>query len=206
MRRTRGHHAPFTTTSSHSRCRGSCCIVTRVTTDAVPDQADPGGARQALPWLEAMDAVLADPVRLVTLLRDTEDDDAAVRSVAEAFGLTPEQAEVVLDGQFRALVRSRRVARAEELRILRAPWHEALAVELTPIGPRTAVLVLDGTEHRFSARSTRALVGEVVDFLRERVVVPQLRPVVLTTGLAGRDPVRVHIWPSRSTSFEYADD
>jgi hypothetical protein len=167
---------------------------------------DPDEARQALPWLEALDTALADPVRLVTLLRDAEDDDAAVRSIAEAFGLTPEQAEVVLDGQFRVLVRSRRATRAEELRILRAPWPEPLAVELSPIGPRSAVLVLDGTGHRFSGRSTRALVEDVVDFLRERVVVPQLRPIVLTTGLSGRDPVRVHIWPSRSTSYEYADD
>jgi hypothetical protein len=49
------------------------------------------------------------------------------------------------------------------------------------------------------------LLDRVADFLRERVVVPQLRPVVLSTGLDGRDPVRVRIWPSGTTEFEYAD-
>jgi hypothetical protein len=175
--------------------------------DAVTvDETGPGGVRQALPWLEAVDTVLADPVRLVALLQDAGDDDAAIGSIVAAFGLTPEQAEAVLHQQFHVLVRSRRDELAEELRTLRAPWQEPLTIELAMTGTGRAELSLDGDVHRFTARGTRNLLHAVVDFLREQVVVPQLRPVVLATGLGGRDPVRVRIWPSRSTSFEYADD
>lgn len=163
-------------------------------------------ARQALPWLAAMETVLADPLRLVELLQHAEDDQAAVRSIAAAFGLTSEHAETVLHNQFRLLVRSRRAALAEELRILRAPWPEPLALELHVTGKGSAELTLDGDVHRFTARGTRNLLDAVVDFLRERVVVPQLRPVVLTTGLDDREPVRVRIWPGGTTGFEYTDD
>jgi hypothetical protein len=172
----------------------------------IVDQTAPGGVRQALPWLEALETVLADPFRLVGLLQDAEDDDAAIRSIVAAYGIAPEQAETVLHNQFRLLVRSRRDAIADELRTLRAPWQEPLDVELAVTGTGRAELSLDGDVHRFTARGTRNLLHAVVDFLREQVVLPQLRPVVLTTGLAGRDPVRVRIWPSRSTYFEYADD
>jgi hypothetical protein len=154
--------------------------------------------------LTAIDTVLADPARLVALLQDAEDDDAAVRSVSAAFGLSAEQATAIMDNPFRLMVRSRRAALAEELRILRAPWQEPLAVDLSVPAPGSAVLILDGTEHRFAARRVPDLLERVADFLRARVVVPQLRPVVLSTGLDGRDPVRVRIWPSGTTEFEYA--
>jgi hypothetical protein len=167
---------------------------------------EPPGVREQLSVLEAFEAVLADPVRLVTLLQDAEDDAAAVRSVSDAFGITPAQAEAVLDQQFRLVLPGRRSAIAAELEILRSPWQEPLALELVGTGGTRATLTVDGDVQRFTARSARLLVDQVVEFLREQVVVPQLRPVVLTTGLAGRDPVRVRIWPTRSTSYEYADD
>ena len=170
------------------------------------DETEPGGVRQALPGLTALETVLADPVRLVTLLQEAEDDASAIRSISEAFGLSTEQAETVLHNQFRLLVRGRRAALAEDLRILRAPWGEPLGVELVVTGRGSAELTLDGAVHRFTARGTQQLLEQVADLLRERVVVPQLRPVVLTTGMDVPDPVRVHIWPSRSTRFEYADD
>jgi hypothetical protein len=166
----------------------------------------PGEVRQALPWLEALETVLADPHRLVALLLDAEDDAAAIHSVAEAFGLSHEQAQAVLDNQFGLLVQGRRARVSEELRILRSPWQEPLAVELVGTGDGRADLLLYGEVHPFSARSTRLLLDAAVEFLRERVVEAELRPVVLATGLDGRDPVRVRIWPSRSTEFEYADD
>ena len=72
------------------------------------DGTEPGGVRQALPWLSAMETVLADPARLVGLLQDAEDDDAAIRAISEAFDISIEQAGSVLDQQFRLLVRSRR--------------------------------------------------------------------------------------------------
>jgi hypothetical protein len=161
--------------------------------------------RQSLPWLEALEAVLADPHRLVALLQEAEDGEAAVHSIAESYGFLPEQARGVLDNQFGLLVRSRRASLAEELRILRAPWQETLEVALVVTGKGRAEVTVGGDVHRFTARGTRSLLEAVTDFLRERVVVPELRPVVLTTGLDGRDPVLVRIWPSRTTEFEYAD-
>jgi hypothetical protein len=66
--------------------------------DAVSgDQTAPGGVRQALPWLTALDTVLADPARLVGLL-------------------------------------------------------QTVALDLSVTAPGSAVLVLDGAEHRFTAQ------------------------------------------------------
>src|SRR4051794_9822229 len=88
------------------------------------------GARQALPWLEALEATGADPVRLVRVVQECDTREDAVRAVAEAFGLTPEQADVVLDRQVGGLVRNSRDALAEQLRVLRAPWGAPLELEL----------------------------------------------------------------------------
>ena len=53
---------------------------------------DPEDRRQErLAPLSAMDAALADPVRLVTVLVDAEDDEDALRRVRDTFGLTDEQ-------------------------------------------------------------------------------------------------------------------
>ena len=120
--------------------------------------------------------------------------------------LQRKQAQAVLDNQFRLLVRNRRASLAEELRIIRAPWQEALEVALVVTGTGRAEVTVDDDVHRFTARDTLSLLEAVTDFLRDRVVVPELRPVVLVTGLDGRDPVRVRIWPSRTTEFEYAED
>jgi hypothetical protein len=162
-------------------------------------------ARQALPVLAALETAVAEPARLVALLQDAEDDEAAVRSISAAFGLTPDQASAVLDQQFRLLVRSRRAAVAEELRILRAPWNEPREITLHVTGRRSAVAVVDGVEHRFTAGGVRSLLEHVADLLRDEVVVPGLQPVVVSTGLDGRDPVRMRIWPSGTTTFEYGD-
>ena len=163
------------------------------------------GARQALPVLTALETALADPARLIALLQDAEDDEAAVRSISAAFGLTPDEASVVLDNQFRLLVRSRRAAVAEELRILRAPWNEPREITLQVTGRRSAVAVVDGVERRFTAGSVRSLLDQVADLLRDEVVVPGLQPVVVSRGLDGRDPVRMRLWPSGTTTFEYGD-
>jgi hypothetical protein len=144
-------------------------------------------------------------VRLVRLLEEADDRDGAVRGLGTAFGLTPEQASVVLDNQFGLLVRGRRAALSERLRILRAPWGPPLELALRPGSGRSAVLELDGAEHAFGARSRNDLLDRISVFLLEQVAVPRLRPVVLSTDLAG-GPAVLRIWPSRVTEFEYADD
>ena len=163
-------------------------------------------ARQALPWLAALDAVAADPVRLVRLLQAADDRDDAVRAVAGAFALTADQAGLVLDNQFGMLVGGRRAAMAGELAVLRAPWAEPLELEVRIRGRRTAVLELDGTEHRFGTGGLQGLLDEVAQFLLEAVARPQLRPVNVTTGLSGDWPRLLRIWPSRMIEYEYADD
>ena len=171
----------------------------------IRDGTEPGDVRQALPWLAALETVLADPVRLVEPLHDAEDDDAAVRAVSEAFAITPEQAATVLDNQFRLLVRSRRSSVADELRVLRATWQEPIDLTLAVTLPGSGVLVLDGAEHRFTGRRLPDLLDEVTAFLRERVVDPGLQPVVVNTGLDGRHPAHLHIWPGGTSSLDYAD-
>jgi hypothetical protein len=70
--------------------------------------------------------------------------------------------------------------------------------------PGSAALVLDGTEHVFTARRREDLLDQVTRFLLEEVAVPQLRPVLLTTDLPG-GPSLVRIWPSRTAEFDPHD-
>jgi hypothetical protein len=163
-------------------------------------------ARQGLPWLTALETVAADPVRLVRVVQAADDRDDALRAVVEAFGLTADQASVVLDNQFGMLVGSRRTALAEELEVLRAPWREPLELDLRIRGRRAAVVVVDGTEHRFRAGGLQSLLAEVAEFLQKTVAEPQLRPVQVTTGLSGDWPRLLRISPSRMLQYEYADD
>jgi hypothetical protein len=159
------------------------------------------GARQALPQLAALEAALADPERLVRVLQDADDHASAVRALAATFGLTPEHASGVLDNQFGLLVRRRRARLAEELRVLRAPWGPPLEVALRERDRTSAVLELDGSEHPFSAPSRSGLLDRVTHFLLEEVAVPRLRPVLVSTDLAG-GPALIRIWPSRTAEFD----
>jgi len=175
----------------------------------VPDAATlPGeaAARQALPWLTALSTVLADPERLVRLVRGAENRDDAVRAVGAAFALTAEQAGVVLDNQFGMLVESRRSALAEELRVLEAPWGGPLELTLDVHGRRSAAVTVDGATHSFRATGLQGLLDEVAQFLLETVAAPTLRPVLVSTGLSGDWPRVLRIWPSRVVEYEYEDD
>jgi hypothetical protein len=180
--------------------------------DAASPPATPGSlpgeveARQGLPWLAALDAVAADPVRLVRALREAEDRDDAVRAVSAAFALAPEQAALVLDNQFGMLVGNRRSALAEELDVLRAPWGEPLELELDVQGRRRAAVVVDGAARSFRATGLQGLLDAVATFLVEAVAAPQLRPVLVSTGLSGDWPRLLRIWPSRRIEYEYEDD
>jgi hypothetical protein len=126
-------------------------------------------------------------------------------AVATAFGLTPEQASVVLDRQIGGLARGNRAALAEELRVLRSPWDEPLELQLHVRGRRSAVLGLDGEERRFRAGRLRSLLDQVTGFPEEQIVRPYLRPVFLGTGLAD-GPSLIRLWPGGWGEYEYPED
>jgi hypothetical protein len=174
----------------------------RVTLDQSRGEA---GARQGLPWLEALETTSADPVRLAQVVHGAGSREDAVGAVATAFGLTPEQASVVLDNQLGGLTAGSRAARAEQLRILRAPWGEPVELRLRVHGRRSAVLDLEGTEHRFRAGGLAGLLEAVTSFLLDHVARPRLRPVLVRTDLAGA-PTTITVWPSGNAAYGYPDD
>ena len=168
------------------------------------DPRDPGRAH--LPQLAAMDAALADPARLVALLVDAADDEDALRRVRDAFDLTDEEAGSVLDLPFRRLHRAGRARVAAELAVLRTEWGPPLAATLVFSGRRSAVLTLDHDERRFTAGGLPAVLDRVTEFVLDDVAVPRLRPVVIAVDGPAGAPVRCTVVPSRSASYEYADD
>jgi hypothetical protein len=166
----------------------------------------PDPRAEKLSILAAYEIALADPVRLLALLADAEDDDDAVRRVREAFHLLEAHARSVLDLQFGRLTRAGRARIAEELRILRAEWGPELPVMVTFTSRRRAVVTVDDDERTVTAAGTPAVLDRITEHLVEEVAVPRLRPVVAeVTGHAG-GLVRIRALPSRSTSYGYAGD
>jgi hypothetical protein len=166
---------------------------------------DDEARRFQLSVLTAIEAALDDPVRLVQAVQDAEDDEDALTRVAESFGVDRLHAQTLLDLKFGGLSRLKRDAIREELRVLRTPWGEPLELDLRYSGRRSAVLVLNGTEHQFRAAGPPSLQMKIHLFLHERVARPQLRPVVLTeTGLED-GPRTYTIRPDGSGSAEYPD-
>ncbi|MGY1801718.1 hypothetical protein ACI78T_00365 [Blastococcus sp. SYSU D00922] len=156
--------------------------------------------------LAALTAATADPARLVGLLAGAEDDDRAVTLLREAFGLDEVQATAVLDGQFRMLVAVRRERLAQELDLLRAEWGPPVPATLAFAGRRSAVLTVDGQEHRVTGGGPQTVLSRATDLLTEEIAVPLRRPVdVAVSGLDG-GPVRFTVDPGRTASYEYPDD
>lgn len=153
-----------------------------------------------------MDAALADPVRLITLLADAEDEPDAVRRLQATLGLSADQAGAVLGLQFGALTRARRARVGEELAVLRAEWGAPLPATLVFSGARSAVLTVDGEERRFFARRLEEVLDGVIGHLAEDVAAPRLRTVVVAVSGPPAAPVRITVSPASSASCEYADD
>jgi len=160
---------------------------------------------ERLSALAALEAALADPVSLVHTLQEATDDEDAARRVAEAFGLSPEQAATVLAVQVRSLTPAHRRRVADELTVLRADWGPPLQGGLRFTNRRSAVLELDGVERRFTAGGPGAVLDLVLDHLTEEVAVPMLRPVVAAiSGLPG-GPVRMTVTPARDGHVEHPE-
>jgi hypothetical protein len=163
--------------------------------------------RQRLSILAAVEAALADPGRLITILTESEDDDDALRRVRTTFDLDDDvQAEAVLDLQVRRMTRANRVRIAEELRILRGDWGPSIEAHARFSGRRTAVLSIDGADHRIRATGAQDALDRIDALVVEHFAIPQLRPVVVTvSGLPG-GPTRMTCTPARNAAFEYPDD
>ncbi len=164
----------------------------------------PDRTRQELAsTLAAMDAALADPAGLVTLLADAEDEQDAARRLQTALALSPDQAATVLDLQFGALTRARRARVAAELAVVRAECRPALHGTLAFSGRRTAVLTVDGAERRFTAGGVDGVLEQVVQHLVAEVAVPRLTPVVVEVSGSTGSLERFTVLPSRSASFDH---
>jgi len=161
--------------------------------------------RERLSILTAIDAALADPVRLIGILQAARDDDAIARLVA-AYGVDAWQARAVLDLQVRRVVPHHRARLAEELRVLRAEWGPVIEAQVRFSGRRSAVVSIDGTQHAFRAGGVRSLLERIGAFLLDEVAVPRLRPVAATVAGLPDGPIRMTYTPAGSGTFEYPDE
>jgi hypothetical protein len=80
-----------------------------------------------------------------------------------------------------------------------------VAGELVLTGRRSALLSIDGADHRFTAGGIPGLLDEVAAFLRTDIAAPRLRPVVLTVTVGRAGPVRMAVLPDGNASFHYGD-
>jgi hypothetical protein len=111
-----------------------------------------------------------------------------------------------MDLQVRRVTPVHRALIAEEIRVLRADWGPQIEAEVRFTGRRSAVLTLDGTEHRFRAGGLNGVLQNIGAFVLEEIAVPRLRPVAATiTGLPD-GPIRMTFTPARDGHFEYPDD
>jgi DNA gyrase/topoisomerase IV subunit A len=151
--------------------------------------------------LEAVEAALADPHRTLDELLAAADEDDARQRIAEAFGLSTEQAQVVLDMQFRLVTAKQRAALADELQRERTPLGRPLQLqaELDASGRRATVIV-GGVEVVGRGRTAAKAVEDLAMRIHQEVARRQHRTVVVQVdgveGLerfeAGLSSIRFH--------------
>jgi hypothetical protein len=161
---------------------------------------------ERLAILVAVDAALADPVRLIGILAQAADDDDAVRRLRDAFDLDDVQAQAVLDLQVRRVTPAHRTRIAEELRVLRADWGPPVEAAVRFTGRRSAVLAVDGTERSFRAGGVNGVLERIGTFVVEEIAVPRLRPVTATISGLPDGPVRMTYTPAGNGHVEYPDE
>jgi hypothetical protein len=153
--------------------------------------------------LEALSAAFADPHRLVDELLAAEDPDDARRRVSAAFGLTGDQAQIVLDNRFGLLTRARQAERAESLRVAQTPLGPPLHLTASvDASGRTVTVLADDVElhgrGRTAEKAVEALADQLWDLARRR----HCRVVVVVDGPSRLE--RVVVTPTRSRF--YRDD
>jgi hypothetical protein len=161
-------------------------------------------ADERLTVLAAFSRALADVPALLALLTEADDESDAVRRLQETYGFTPLQAEVVLDLQFRRVVRANRAALDDELGDVTdagaVPWDPPLEVPATVHSPRLVELTIGGTTHRIEGADLDDVLDQLVSLVRERLARPERRNVVVTTDLAD-GPMRILIDPVSRAQF-----
>jgi hypothetical protein len=164
------------------------------------------GRRERLSILTAIESALADPVRLLGILLDSEDDDDAIDRLMDAYGVDAVQAQAMLDLQFRRVIPANRARLADGLRVLRAEWGPPVVAHIEFTGRRSAVLSIDSAEHSFRAGGVHGVLDKIRDFVLDEVAVPTLRPVVTSIAGLPDGPVRMTFTPSRDGRYEYPDE
>lgn len=163
-------------------------------------------AENRLALLEALSRALADLPALLALLADAEDESGALRRLADAYDFTPEQAQAVLDLQFRRVIRGHRAALDAELRgvseALAGTWDPPLHLVATGHSPQLVELVIAGGTHRVEGADLDDCLDRLVSLVRERLAGPERRRVAVTTGLAD-GPTRILIDPLGGAEFFY---
>jgi len=167
---------------------------------------DHDARRERLAILAAMEAALADPAHLVGILQESADDDDAIGLLLDAYGLDAAQAQAVLDLQVRRVIPANRARIAEELRVLRAAWGPAVEAQVRFSGRRSAVLTVDGTEHRFRAGGVNGVLAAIGAFVLDEIAVPRLRPVTAMISGLPDGPIRMTYTPAGNGHFDYPDD
>ena len=173
---------------------------------ADPPPVDDGHRGERLRILSGIEAALADPVRLIGILLNAEDDEDAIARLMDAFGVDAVQAQAMLDLQMRRVIPAHRARIAEELRVLRAEWGPAIEVQVRFSGRRSAVLTIDGTERSFRAGGLHGVLDKIREFVLDEVALPALRPVVATVAGLPDGPIRMTVTPARSGRYEYPDE
>jgi hypothetical protein len=152
--------------------------------------------------LTALDRALADPVRLVRLLADAADPDDGAARVAEAFDLTLEQAQVVLDAQLASVTQARRAGLSEEAEGLRTPWGPALHLTATVEGGVASVTVEGRAFVADGDRRRERPLQDLGRLLAEGVARPRRIPVVVSVP----GGVRMTVLPDGAVQFDRPGD
>ena len=140
-------------------------------------------AARCLAALRALSAVLAEPGRLLDVLAAAADDDDALVRLRAAYGIDAEQAEAVLDLQFRRVTQARRARLDDEVArvaaALEAPWDPPLEVETTVLSPQRVEVVLGGTVHRVEGTDLANLLDRLIALVGTELAGPERRRVAV---------------------------
>jgi hypothetical protein len=164
------------------------------------------GRIERLALLTAIEAALTDPVRLVHALADAEDEADALAVLRHEYGIGEAAAGALLDLQVRRVTRAQRARVIDELRVLRAEWGPALAVEARFGADGSAVLTLEGAVHGLREGDPWTAVERLARLLTDEVARPRLRPVAATIRGLPDGPTTMRVTPAGDVALGYPDD